>query len=454
MFEVKPSVEDRVKTTNQVNTIFEDFKNAPNVITFVNSVSDRRYDSNYYKKEELPVQIAETLFDAKIGTFVEPYLDNDVYYMAKLMDSQVRADSLSATHVLISYRGAQYADPKITRTREEAKALADSIYNVVKANKNKINEIAKAMSDDPSAKENDGDTGWFPDMGMVSSFNNAIMDNALNDVVIAETAFGYHVIRVMGKKGFNQKVKVAMIERAIESSGQTYQDTYTEASKFAAKATTPEAFENTIIEQGLNKRSVPGLRKMSNYIAGIENPRSIIQWAFNTETTKGIISSIFDLEGKYVVAHLSGLHPKGDMALEDVRDLVKAQLIKDKKYEYLLSRVNGKTDLNQIASELGKTPQGIELTFASPNIEIYGREPKLVGKVFSMKPGENSSLFKGNNGVYAFSVLETTPAPETAMLDFYRNQLVMMLESRLANNSLFQSLEANAKIDDSRYLFY
>lgn len=454
MFEVKPSVEDRVKTTNQVNTIFEEFKNTPNVMTFVNSVSDRRYDSNYYKKEELPVQLAETLFDLKVGTFVEPYLDNDVYYMAKLMDSQVRADSLSATHVLISYIGAQYAGPEITRTREEAIALADSIYNVVKANKNKINEIAKAMSDDPSAKENDGDTGWFPDMGMVSSFNNAVMDNPLNDVVIAETAFGYHVIRIMGKKGFNQKVKVAVIERAIEASGQTYQDTYTEASKFAALATTPETFENSIIEQGLNKRSVPGLRKMSNYIAGIENPRSVIQWAFNTETTEGIISPIFDLDGKYVVAHLSGLHPKGDLALDDVRELVKAQIIKDKKYEYLLSRVNGKTDLNQIASELGKIPQEMELTFASPNIEIYGREPKLVGKAFSMQIGENSSLFKGNNGVYAFSIIETTPAPETALLDFYRNQLVMMLESRLANNSLFQALETNAKIEDSRYLFY
>ena len=79
---------------------------------------------------------------------------------------------------------------------------------------------------------------------------------------------------------------------------------------------------------------------------------------------------------------------------------------------------------------------------------------KLVGKVFSMQPGENSSLFKGNNGVYAFSVVETTPAPETALLDFYRNQLVMMLESRLASNSLFQSLETNAKIEDNRYLFY
>jgi peptidyl-prolyl cis-trans isomerase D len=454
MFEVMPSVEDRVRTTNQIADLYEEFQVTDDIITFVNSVSDIRYDSTFYKKGELPVQLDDKVFNSKVGTFIEPYLDNDIYHMAKIIDVQNRPDSLSASHVLIGYQGAQSAGPEITRTKEEAKALADSIYRVVNRNQNKINEIAVSMSDDPSAKENNGDTGWFPDMAMLGSFNNAVLETAINDIVIAETVFGYHIIRVMGKKGFAKRARVAIIERAIEPSGQTYQDVYTEASKFAAMNTTADEYENAIIEQGLNKRNVPGLRVMSNYIAGINYPRNIVQWAFKEETEVGSISEIFDFDGKYVVAILNGIHEKGDLPLDDVYELAKAEMIKEKKFEYIQQQVNGKTDFDQIAAGLSVDPKGMELTFASPNIDIYGREPELVGKVFSMKLGETSGLIKGNNGVYQFKIDEITPAAEGTGVDFYKTQLLMMLESRLANNSLFQALEANSEIEDNRHIFY
>ena len=454
MFEVKPSVEDRVRTTNQIAELYEEFKTTDDVITFVNSVSDTRYDSTFYKKGELPVQIDEKVFGSKIGTFIEPYLDNDIYHMAKIVDIQNRPDSLNASHVLIGYVGAQFAGPEITRTKEEAKALADSVLRVLRRDKNKINELAVSMSDDPSAEENEGDTGWFPDMAMLASFNNAVLTNPVNSIVIAETAFGYHVIRVMGKKGFANRARVAIIERAIEPSGQTYQDVYTQASKFAALNTTAEEYENAIIEQGLNKRNVPGLRIMSNYIAGIDYPRNIVQWAFKDETEVGSISEIFDFDGKYVIAILNGIHEEGDLPLEDVYDLAKANLIKEKKFEYVQNQVNGKTGFDQVAASLSVDPKEMELTFASPNIDIYGREPELVGKVFAMKLGETSGLIKGNNGVYQFRIDGVTPAAEDAGVDFYKTQLMMMLESRLANNSLFRALEANSEIEDNRHIFY
>lgn len=454
MFEVKPSVEDRVKTTNQINDFFEEFKATDDVITFVNAVSDNRYDSTFFKKGELPIQLDAIMFDAEVGTIIEPYLDNDVYHMAKLLDSQVRPDSLKAAHVLISYRAAQFAGPEVTRTKENAKLLADSILSVVSRNRDKINDLAVLLSDDPSAKENEGETGWFPDMAMVGAFNNAVMENPVNSIVLIETSFGYHVIRVMGKKGFNKRVRVAIIDRAIEASGKTYQNVYTQASKFAALNTTAEEYENSIIEQGLNKRTVPGLRTMSNFIAGIESPRSIVQWTYNDLTEVESISPIFDLDGKYVVAIVTAIHKKGDLPLEEVYDIAKAELIKEKKFEYVLNRLNGKTEFGQIATELSKSAQEIELSFASPNIEFYGREPELVGNIFSKKLGESSGLLMGKNGVYSFEVTDITTASDDVQLAFYKSQLKMMLESRLASNAIFQALEASAEIEDNRYFFY
>ena len=63
IFEVQPSVEDRVETTRQVNEFFEEFKQTSDVIAFVNAVSDNRYDSTFFKQGDLPVQLDEKLFD-------------------------------------------------------------------------------------------------------------------------------------------------------------------------------------------------------------------------------------------------------------------------------------------------------------------------------------------------------------------------------------------------------
>ena len=66
-----------------------------------------------------------------------------------------RSASLMASHILVSYANALRSDA--TRTKEEAKALADSILNVVKKDNSKLEALAKDFSDDPSAQTNNGD---------------------------------------------------------------------------------------------------------------------------------------------------------------------------------------------------------------------------------------------------------------------------------------------------------
>lgn len=454
MFEVKPSLQDRLDATNEINEIYEEFKTVDDVITFVNSVSDNRYDSTFYKKGELSVQIDEPLFNAAVGTYVDVFLDNDVYYIARLMDAQVRPDSMQATHVLIGYMGAQFAGPEITRTKEEAKILADSLYDVVRRNKDKINELALTMSDDPTAADNNGNTGWFPDLAMVGPFNNAVLNNSINNIVIAETSFGYHIIRVTGKKGFNRKIRVAIINRSIVASGKTFQDVYTEASKFAAINTTPELFESAIIEAGLNKRSVPGLRLMSNYIAGIEYPRSIVRWAFEDESEEGSISPIFDFDGKYIVAIVTNISEEGDRPYNEVSELASRYLMNEKKFEYIQNLAESSSNFDQTALKLELEIEEFDLNFASPNIKLYGREPAVVGEAFTLSLGTSSSLIKGNGGAYMMSVVDILPASEVVNLEIYKNQLQLIFESKLARNIIYLSLEETSDIEDNRYLFY
>lgn len=453
LFEVQPSVEDRIEITSQVNELFEEFKTTDDAISFVNAVSDNRYDSTYYKKGELPIQIEETLFDAKVGTFIEPYVDNEVFNMAKLIDVQYRPDSMRANHILLAYQGA-YGTQTAIRTKERAKAIADSLAVVLRRNTNRFDEVAKEISDDPTAKENGGDTGYFPDMGMVWAFNEAVFTGFPGEIKVVETTFGYHIVEVISKKGFNKKIRVAVVNRSIEASSETYQDYWTMVSKFAAEADSPEAFELGINQLGLSKRNAPTITKETNYISGIEYPRRIVRWAFDSNTELGSISEIFDFDGTYVVAIINKVDVEGPQPFEAVRDLVFTQVNKLKKAEYIKSQVAGLKSLDAIAEKIGIQVESVDVNFNSAIINLYGFEPEVVGHAFGLEKGTLSDVIQGNGAVYILATSEIRNPEVVGSIALSKAQMQAYFANRVRNNIILTALENASDIQDNRHNFY
>ncbi len=152
VFEVLPSAEDRSAIRESIYQIYDDFRNASDFVTFVNSTSDNRYDSLWIKKGQLPLSLDSVLFSSPVGTFVPPYEENNAWHMARLMDIQARPDSMQAEHILIAYQGAFRSGETITRTKEQAEKTADSLISVLNADKTKLQALAYQISDDGSAK--------------------------------------------------------------------------------------------------------------------------------------------------------------------------------------------------------------------------------------------------------------------------------------------------------------
>ena len=255
--------------------------------------------------------------------------------MARLMDVQMRPDSMKAEHILIAYEGAFRADEGITRTKEQAQKTADSLMDVLRADKTKLQALAFQMSDDGSAKTNNGDLGWFADGSMVGPFNEAVLVTKEGDLVMVETMFGYHVIKVTGKKDPVKKVRVAIVKRAVEPSSKTFQDIYAQASTFAGENNTRDKFETAVTNLGLNKRTATYLREMGNSIPGIENPREIIRWAYYEGIKLGEVSPVFDVGGSYVVAVLTAVREKGIMPLDQMKENLKTFVMNEKKAEVI-----------------------------------------------------------------------------------------------------------------------
>ncbi len=104
-------------------------------------------------------------------------------------------ETVGAAHVLVAYVGARRADPKITRTKDEARKRAADV--LVRAKKGEdFAALAKSHSDDPSGPPRGGDLGRFARNAMVKPFADAafaLKPGQVSEVV--ETEFGFHVIK-------------------------------------------------------------------------------------------------------------------------------------------------------------------------------------------------------------------------------------------------------------------
>lgn len=459
IFDVRPSATDRKNIREDVFAIYEDFQTAENTTLFVNSESVNRYDSTFFKEGELPIRIDTALFNGEVGKFVAPYIQDNQWHMAKLVDIQYRPDSMKASHVLISYQGALRADQSISRTREEARTLADSLLNIAKAAPDRIEEIAVSFSDDPSSAENSGDLGWFADGSMVYPFNQAVLENPIGEVTLAESQFGFHIIKVTGKKDPTKKVRVAVIDIDVTPSQNTFQDMYAQASDFQGNATSPEAFDTLATNMGLQKRTATYLERMTNRIAGLDFPRSVIQWAYLEDLESGAVSPVFTMEDKYVVAILTAIHEEGIPPLSEVRDnlepLVRTDLKGDVLVERMKKALEKTQDLEQLALSFGtKVDTAERITMATRNIAGYGNESNVIAKIFTMEPGEFAGPIKGNNTAF-FVVLDekSLPSPDEDNT-IYRRQLLMNFQAKVNNNSFINVLEEEADIEDNRVQFY
>jgi protein-disulfide isomerase len=97
-------------------------------------------------------------------------------------------------HILIQWQGAQGSNERVTRTKDQAFALAQRLRDQVVEEKADMAELAQQNSDCPSAPEG-GELGRFTRGELVPEFESAMFTLAVGQVSnVVETPFGYHVI--------------------------------------------------------------------------------------------------------------------------------------------------------------------------------------------------------------------------------------------------------------------
>lgn len=108
---------------------------------------------------------------------------------------RVVATQIGASHILVSYQGATRAKPTVTRTKEEARALATQLAEEARKPGTDFGQLARDSSDGPSGVEG----GALPKFGreqMVRPFSDAAFALKPGEISgVVETNFGFHIIK-------------------------------------------------------------------------------------------------------------------------------------------------------------------------------------------------------------------------------------------------------------------
>lgn len=462
LFPATPSLEDDKKIQADIQNLFsgsaegtngENFQNTQNDSMFVMMHSDTPFNPTYFKKNQLPQQIADQVASAAIGQTFGPYKEQNLYVVSKLMDKKP-SDSTLSRHILISYTGSA-AGQGVERTKDEAKKLADSVGAIIKADPAKFTQFIN-LSNDPNSAAQGGSLGWTtPETPFVPEFLTYLNNNPKGSTGVVETQFGYHIINIQDKKSGEMGYKIANLVKTVRPSDDTENKVDRDARRFIqqVQGKSFNDFANIAKKNNFQFNNPQSVGRFQGQIQniGTDKDGEIIAWAFDKKRSKGD-TEFFVVEGTgdRIVVYMNGKHEAGLADPESVRPQIEMVVRNEIAAKQIMDKIAAAkaTTLDQVAKLFGAKKEAAEVNMVNP-ILGSAMEPRVAGAAFGVGKGKVSKPVKGIMGVYLVQPKQVTvnkqPGDQKQIAAAMKQQNAQMF-----SQFLMSSLQNNADIEDYR----
>ena len=434
---------------SKLNEVVPGFLTTSDLELFLSENSDIPYDSIYRPKGFFSSDHAQMIFNLDNNQTYGPYTDGEFLKYSKMIDKK-RNGNVRASHILVSYQGAQGASSEITRTKEDARKEARRILNLARTNPDSFSSYALDFSDGPS-KSNGGDLGFFQEGMMVKPFNDYVFSNRVGRIGLVETDFGFHVIKVVAKEDV---VLVGTIGLKNIPSDRTSDSIFNIASKFEIDLGKSIDINKTASDLDFEVKSLNSIGELDHDLPNMENQRRLVQWLFNEDSSIGDYKR-FDLsQGGFVIVQINDKQDKGLMPARLASLTVTPILKNQKKAEMIISENKKYTTLEDLSASNNLEIINVSaLNQITPVVSQAGFEPKLVGTAFGLEIGQTSNLIEGETGVYLVKLNSLNSVEEIESYSAFENQLTSKLRTNLDFN-IVQSLKKSADVVDNRSDYY
>ncbi len=401
-------------------------------------------------KEAFPADIATKLDSMSVGQTLGPVetKGDNTLNVIKLVAKQQLPDS-------VQFRAIQIGGA----TPDEAHNRADSVYNALAAGAD-FATIAKKYGQEGSEQ-------WLTSRQY--EYTNS-MDNDTKNYLISlltmgvkemknvSTTQGNVIIQVLDRKNMVDKYTAAVIKKTIDYSKDTRSTIYNKFSAFVSANQSLDAIQKNAQKNGYNVQELRDVTTAQHNLAGIHSTRDAMKWLF--EAKQGGVSPMYECGNNgdnLLVVVCTGIHPIGYRSLDDpqVKELVKAQVLRDKKAEMLIAKAKGATSIAAAKAKGAVVTSVNQVTFSAPVFvsSTGASEAALSGAVSSAKVGSFFSRpVKGQGGVYQFQVVKR--AKNATKFNEQQQETTLRQKAMQYAGSFMNELYIKAKVVDNRYLFF
>lgn len=401
-------------------------------------------------KEAYPVDIATRLDSMSVGQTYGPVenAQDNTLNLIKLVAKQQLPDS-------VQFRAIQVGGA----TADEAHNRADSIFKALSAGAD-FATIAKKYGQEGkeqwmTSRMYEFSTSMDKD---TKNYLNTLLTSGVNELKNIELTQGNLIVQVLDRKNMVDKYTAAVVKKTIDYSKETRGAIFNKFSTFASANQTADAISKNAAKSGYRVQEANDVTTSQHNLVGIRSTREAMKWVFDADENE--VSKMYecgDNGDHLLIVILNKIHPIGYRGLDDaqVKEIVKQEVLRDKKAEQLMASAKGATSIAAAKSKGAQISTVNQVTFAAPVfVQATGAsEPALSGAVSAAKAGTFSSRpVKGLAGVYQFQVVKRS---KNAATYNEKQQMTKLTQKAMqyAGNYM-NELYVNAKVVDNRYLFF